>query len=242
MHYFFLILLFMSSYTFSSESIHFKSNGYQPQLIQLFTSQGCSSCPPAEKYLNNFIDNEHLWKDKIPMAFHVDYWNYLGWKDPFSTAPNTSLQYNYKKHGNIKSVYTPGFVIDGKEWKGFFGIKRLPTHALNNNILSAKLKDKKLIVNYEINSQPLILHTAILGIDITTDIKSGENEGKLLTQHFVVLGKSQTRSPNGQWQLNLPKIIKSNAKRFAVAIWITTPNDLNPIQAAADWLPTDLTF
>ena len=82
------LILFLGCVFFSlqakEKSIHLSSQNKQFILIELFTSQGCSSCPPAEKWLNQFIKDKELWEKYIPVAFHVDYWDYLGWKDPYS--------------------------------------------------------------------------------------------------------------------------------------------------------------
>jgi len=232
-----LLLLTFSCAAVNAENIKFTSNGTQPQVIQLFTSQGCSSCPPAERYLNTFIDNDKLWKDVIPMAFHVDYWDYLGWKDPFASKNNTNVQYQYKRNNHISSVYTPGFVIDGKEWKSWFGIRSLPNQKTNTNILKTVLNGQTLDVDFENSQSPMILNVAVLGADITTDIHRGENEGKSLTQHFVVLGHKSQKSSDGKWNLSLPQLKQSNAKRYALAVWVTTTESLNPIQSTGGWLP-----
>lgn len=76
-------------------------------IVELFTSQGCSSCPPAEKVMNTLKDHPQLWKNLIPMAFHVDYWDYIGWQDPFAQKTFSKRQRWHKKIGNVRSVYTP---------------------------------------------------------------------------------------------------------------------------------------
>lgn len=80
-------------------------------VVELFTSQGCSSCPPADATLSRLIDEG----DVLALSYHVDYWNYLGWKDTLSSAASTERQYGYARTLNRNSVYTPQAVINGRD-------------------------------------------------------------------------------------------------------------------------------
>ena len=90
----------------------FESGQRKTHLIELFTSQGCSSCPPAEAWLSKLKSEPGLWKDFVPIAFHVDYWDRLGWRDPFASKDWTARQYQYSENWKSESVYTPGFVLE----------------------------------------------------------------------------------------------------------------------------------
>src|SRR5271169_5117008 len=81
----------------------------RPVVVELFTSQGCSSCPPANVYLNELSKGR---RDLLPLAFHVTYWDRLGWKDPFSLEAATERQYRYG-HRFGDGSYTPEIVVDG---------------------------------------------------------------------------------------------------------------------------------
>src|SRR5262249_1393689 len=83
----------------------------QPVVVELFTSQGCNSCPPADALLGKLARR----KDVLPLAFHVDYWDYIGWKDPFASKEGTERQYNYGRALGLNMVYTPQMVIDGSQ-------------------------------------------------------------------------------------------------------------------------------
>ncbi|MDQ3115241.1 MAG: DUF1223 domain-containing protein [Verrucomicrobiota bacterium] len=73
-------------------------------LLELFTSEGCSSCPPAEAWLSKLKDDPGLWRDFVPLAFHVDYWDRLGWRDPFASKVWTSRQYEYSARWKSSNV------------------------------------------------------------------------------------------------------------------------------------------
>ena len=81
----------------------------QPVVVELFTSQGCSSCPPADALIRELRKQPNV----IPIAYHVDYWNYLGWRDPFSSREWTQRQMTYTRAFNLGSSYTPQIVVSG---------------------------------------------------------------------------------------------------------------------------------
>ena len=142
----------------------FESNPFV--VVELFTSQGCSSCPPADEILNKmkFQTLSGLRglskKDNIfPLSFHVTYWNRLGWKDSFSQKIFDERQYEYGSRFDLNGVYTPQVVINGKaEMVGSHGQKiekmiaeKLVESTTFSIILSKEIKDKSLIINYKIN-------------------------------------------------------------------------------------------
>jgi len=100
----------------AAEPSRFTSEPARVSLIELYTSEGCSSCPPAERWLGGLRSDPGLWKTFVPVAFHVDYWNRLGWPDRFSNRDFTQRQYAYAEGWSGGSVYTPCFVRDGAEW------------------------------------------------------------------------------------------------------------------------------
>src|SRR5215510_6018940 len=112
-----LIFISLIAGTLSARAgdLQFESGPQRIHLIELFTSQGCSSCPPAEAWLSKLKSEPRLWKDFVPLAFHVDYWDRLGWRDPFAMKEWTARQYQYSSAWKSEGVYTPGFVLDGRE-------------------------------------------------------------------------------------------------------------------------------
>src|SRR5579863_4246289 len=94
-------------------------------LMELYTSEGCDSCPPAEGWLASLRDDGRLWKQLVPVAFHVDYWDELGWKDPFDSHGYTLRQQRISSHAGNLTIYTPEFVLDGGEWRNWFNHRPL---------------------------------------------------------------------------------------------------------------------
>jgi len=106
--------------------LSFQSSEQRTPLIELYTSEGCSSCPPAEAWLSKLKTEAGLWKDFVPVAFHVDYWDHLGWRDRFASAVFTERQRAYAAQLKTDSIYTPEFIVNGREWSGWFSNPRLP--------------------------------------------------------------------------------------------------------------------
>src|SRR5437870_9403607 len=135
-------LLISTARLMSAESIRFQSETRQTSLLELYASEGCSSCPPAEAWLSALKEHPRLWKDFVPVAFHVDYWDYLGWKDPFSSKAWSERQSDYAEHWHSDSVYTPGFVLNGNEWRGWLTRDELPRPSSNSaGVLTAHSED-----------------------------------------------------------------------------------------------------
>src|SRR5262249_21336159 len=159
----------------------FESGDTQVSLIELFTSEGCSSCPPAEKWMSALKSNQDLWKKIVPVAFHVDYWDRLGWRDRFAKPEFTSRQQHYAAGWGGDSVYTPGFVVNGKEWRGWFGDSTMPTSSTKVGVLRVSLDgDGKLSATFvPARTQPraLAFNVALLGNELESDVKRGENSG-----------------------------------------------------------------
>ncbi|MEO1889478.1 MAG: DUF1223 domain-containing protein [Cycloclasticus sp.] len=233
-----ILCTLVASSVFASP-VQFKSDTKQTTVIELFTSQGCSSCPPAEKWLNSLMDNPGLWTEFIPLAFHVDYWDRLGWKDIYAKPEHTKRQYQYQQNGNVRVVYTPGFFVNGQEWRAWSNWFKwtMPMSDKNVGVLSLDVEDNDIHARYENGmKRALVLNVAVLGFDIKTPVKAGENSGHELPQEFVVLGHSQSVSSNGKWHVQLPNI-SNEAKKYALVSWVSNANNQAPIQAAGGWLP-----
>jgi len=215
----------------------FESGSKKVKLVELYTSQGCSSCPPAENWLGRFKNDPRIWKEIVPVAFHVTYWDYLGWSDPFGVDGFNQRQLAYKQEGLLRSVYTPGLVVDGTEWRGWFRGKTISPEADTTGNLVVQLKDRSLAATYSSpdSKTPLQLNIALLGIDMNTHIKAGENSGKKLPQNFVALYFMQFTSESAEWRIELPTP-NINPERLALAAWITHKPSQSPLQATGGWV------
>src|SRR6266566_907051 len=104
----------------------FESGETAATVIELFTSEGCSSCPKADAWMSQLKSSRDVWKNIVPAAFHVDYWDGLGWPDRFAKPEFTQRQRRYAFSWPTGAVYTPTFVVNGKEWPGFFKREAAP--------------------------------------------------------------------------------------------------------------------
>ena len=221
----------------SAADYSFASGTRQVTVIELFTSQGCSSCPPAEAWLSEFVHDPRLWREIIPVAFHVDYWDNLGWRDAWSKPAHSVRQRRYRDDGNIRAVYTPGFVVNGEEWR--VSRVRLPSAPEGVGRLSLRVRGQRVLARYLPISEvkkPLQLNVVILGTGVTNEITAGENRGRVLTQDFVVLSHDQELSYNGRWEIELPTYPKPPRGRLALAAWISRIDDQAPLQATGGWI------
>ncbi|SIS44422.1 DUF1223 domain-containing protein [Neptunomonas antarctica] len=235
---------FSSSLTASAAQV-FEQSGPIPQLIELYTSEGCSSCPPADRTLGALLNDPGLWTQKLPIAFHVDYWDYIGWKDPYAQSQFNERQYSLKKMGSIESIYTPGWVVDGKEWQGFFLGQPLPSNsARQGGQLTVSVDDNQQVsIAYQApdttpekptRSENLTAHLVILSFNQKTSVTAGENSGKELHHDFVALQELQALSQTQQWYFNLPAFDKAHRK--AMVVWLTSAASSQPLQATGGWL------
>lgn len=214
----------------------FQHQGTPPQLIELYTSEGCSSCPPADQRLSTLLDHSQLWQRFVPLAFHVDYWDYLGWDDPYAQNQFSQRQRAMKHSGQLRSVYTPGWLVDGQEWRGFFQRRDWPEQSIRGgNLLSAELKGRQLRVQYPsgVDGFKLQASVAVLAFDQSSQIKAGENRGMQLEHQFVV-AQLQQQTGTGEWSFELPAI--DPTQKQALVVWLTRGNEAQPVQVVAGWI------
>lgn len=224
-----------------AQKLEWVSTEEQTLMIELFTSEGCSSCPPAERWLNQLRQQPDLWSRVIPLAFHVDYWNYLGWRDRFSRPEFSQRQRTYVAKGYARSVYTPGFFINGSEWRRWFRSDELPKQQKRSGKLQVRWDGQKLNARFEpvlpvANPGRWKLYAATLGFDFETKVGEGENEGKRLQHDFVVTDVSVFTSSNttalwtNAYSLDLDPHIK------ALVFWVTRSGDPKPLQSVGGWI------
>ena len=164
-------------------------------VLELFTSQGCSSCPPADALLGEYASSHNM--RIIPLSFHVDYWDRLGWKDPFSDHAFTERQQQYSHTLPGHEVYTPQLVVNGRSetvGNNRNSVKNLIQKELSAGALSvvsierADVEKNMVGFHYTVagNKSDDQLAIALVQKHATTPIRAGENEGVTLTNHNVV--------------------------------------------------------
>ena len=226
----------------AQEQLSFSSGSAQTTLLELYTSEGCSSCPPADRWYSTLLEHPRLWQSVVPVAFHVDYWNHLGWEDRFAQAEFGNRQRQYRQENTLKSVYTPGVIAAGREWRNWRTARlKIPTTSEVVGVLSLDVSGAKFSAGFQLSQTApdatLTLNVAVLGFGLQTPIKAGENRGKLLEHDFVVLGYRQYPSHNGQWQGEMPVApLRQDAARLAIAAWVSRQDRQHPLQALGGWL------
>ena len=244
------VLLSQHVFAFSYKAQQFQSKEQRVALIELFSSEGCHSCPPAEHWLNDLKNKENLWEDFVPVAFHVDYWDYLGWKDIYAKSVYSQRQHFYASENREPGVYTPGVRANGREFRHWrradlgklsefkgdavgvldFNINEDGTFTAAFNV-SGQKKPAALGINGELH----FVTVALLGMGISTDVKRGENAGKILNHEFIVLESQDFEINNGSWSGKLPTS-ELPASKYAIAAWVSTNKSQSPVQVVGGFL------
>ena len=173
----------------------------RPILVELFTSEGCSSCPPADKLLAELASRP----DVLTLSFHVDYWDRLGWKDPYSSHEATERQNRYATLLHLTSVYTPQIIVDGK-WQAVGSDRADVEHALDFARRSHKEIPVTLALDHgraHVNMGAVDVAAGsvlLIGFDRrhVTAVKRGENGGRTLAHVDVVRGVDEIARVNSR--------------------------------------------
>lgn len=167
-----------------------KNRGFA--VIELFTSEGCSSCPPADEAVSKLLSKQ--MENVYILCFHVDYWNRLGWNDPFSQSLFSVRQAKYARFFSLKGVYTPQVVVNGAS--EFVGSNESKLHTVVENSLhnyvqsnvsiSTKRTSNTVTVTYTTTGNNVLLNLALVQPEATTVVKKGENSGRTLYHVNIV--------------------------------------------------------
>ena len=213
-------------------------------IVELYTSQGCSSCPSADKLLSQTIETAKIEGSNVfALSFHVDYWNGLGWKDPFSIPEFSARQRKYAQKLSLNSVYTPQMIVNGNvEFVG--SDKPKLRNAIEKSLSTTPEAAFKILATTIIPGAPVkvryaidgnfkgsLINFAMVSLRETTSIKRGENEGITLTNENVVRQFiSIAATAKGEISFsNTPTPSKDN---IAIVAYIQNPVNLKIIGAA----------
>ena len=222
-----------------------RSPSQQATLVELYTSEGCSSCPPADRWYSTLLDHPGLWRDIVPVAFHVDYWNYLGWEDRFARKHWSLRQQQHRDQGNSRAVYTPAVMAAGREWREWrYRDRVLPRAGKEAGVLTLELESQHFRASFEPAEKEdfdaSVLNLALLGVGMQSRVRAGENRGKLLKHDFVVLEHHSYNSEQLRWQGRLPTSPQAEqARALAWVAWVTQPSQLVSVQAVGGWASTE---
>lgn len=211
-------------------------------VVELFTSEGCSSCPPADEVMIRLA--KEFPADVYFLGYHVDYWDYIGWKDVYSKAEHTEKQRKYSDVFGLNSIYTPQAVINGR--KELVGSKENQLRAiiqqeLKDSAISSvqieakKAGENKLVVSYKITrAEKSDVTIALVQLKAVSNVKRGENRGHKL-EHINVVRDMRTisvnKDANGTVGIMLPAGLTS--KDVKLIVFVQDKNSLR-ITAAAE--------
>lgn len=194
-----------------------KSEGFA--VIELFTSEGCSSCPAADELVAKILAEKQ--KDVYILSYHVDYWNRLGWTDEFSKAEYSNRQRKYAKFLSPESIYTPQIVVNGEdefvgsnESKLRSAIEKRSAETTSNLVIQvSKTGTNNIHISYDINSKAfLLLNIALVQPEATTDVKKGENSGHVLHHVNIVreLKTIEVTAAKGNLDMQIPTAMQNH--------------------------------
>ena len=183
--------LFLSMTTAGVSALRLKT----PIIVELYTSQGCSSCPPADKFITEMTKSSD-YSDVLPLAFHVDYWDYLGWRDIYSSKVFSDRQRAYARRTGRSTIYTPQIIVQGRDF--LVGSNRRMVNASISSVKNSRRKNLLRVIGSEANlgealvEFPNAISTRSVSLvryhsgDIVSHIERGENAGATVTYTNIV--------------------------------------------------------
>ncbi|MFK7964796.1 MAG: DUF1223 domain-containing protein [Burkholderiaceae bacterium] len=182
-------------------------------LVELYTSEGCSSCPPADKWLSALSESGLSTKQVLPLAMHVDYWDYIGWKDRFADPRYTKRQRNHAVNNRLRNIYTPQVVTAGKDTRDWYRARSFLSRVSAINQEQASISIELSASAGEVTGAPLQVSIAVAPVagaddlpersqvhlmvyedSLSTEVSRGENAGELLTHDRVVRAWARPQS------------------------------------------------
>jgi hypothetical protein len=229
-------LLSCASSALAANTCTAQSTAQVPNVVELYTSEGCSSCPPADRWLSTLKGRV----DVLALGFHVTYWDQLGWPDRFATPATTQRQHRWREAHKGPYVYTPQIVLDGRDMRDWSSLRSgvLPKPKMSATA-TIKLDAQDGVVRASVANaaadKPLAGYWVVLEDGISSRVKAGENSGSTLTHDHVVVHYQ----PVAAWAagaplqstLALPAALKPLGAR-RVAFVLTQGDGLQAVQAA----------
>lgn len=209
------VVLWMALGAHNADCSQLHADGVPPQRVELYTSEGCSSCPPADRWWSAAMDDQRLW-----LGFHVDYWDDLGWRDRYSDARFADRQREISARTHPQRIYTPEVVLEGREYRGWRA--GLPAAGgASGPALTVDLRGEG--ARYRLKAQldgadPSVrLYAAITEDSLQQRVLAGENRGRLLQHDRVVRAYAGPVRPGGDLELQAP--LDLVAERARLLVW-----------------------
>lgn len=225
----------------AAEPIVVSTGEQQTAVVELYTSEGCSSCPPADRWLSRLVEIPPDEIDVLALAFHVDYWDYLGWKDRFASADYSQRQRDLGANNRQRTIYTPEFFVNGMEARGSKNIldkiRQVNARAAPVELeLTVSLDQAELVLDLHSPGQRKSIGQAHLRYlvyenDLSTDVKRGENSGETLRHQQVVRYLSKPESLRLENRHRIAISPEWRPESLGVAILVTSPGDQHYLQA-----------
>ncbi len=212
-------------------------------LLELYTSEGCNSCPPADRWVSSLPRPQMVPQQLVVLAFHVDYWNYLGWHDRFSQRRFTERQHSLVRANGLRTAYTPQLVLNGRDFRISTGIENQLAR-INAQTPSVKLALQADRMGAILNAgvtvhpvppsvqQPMELYVALFENNLESQVQAGENHGKRLRHDYVVrvllgpVSVSPVKTTQQAWQIPLAADWKTADLGLAAFVQSTTTGEV----------------
>jgi len=221
-----------------------RSGAVTNALVELYTSEGCSSCPPAEKWLSQFARDPK--PGIVPIAYHVHYWDYIGWKDIYADPRNTERQQAFAQATGARSVYTPQVIVAGRDLRLWSS-----EMAFEATVKTAQSRKAKATIEItprraadgtieghasmslaEATTSSLTLVVAVTQDGVTSKPSAGENKGETLAQNFVVRDVMECRGQSAiQGDFRFAPKANWNPERMSVVAYVQDPRTGRVLQA-----------
>jgi hypothetical protein len=223
-------------------------------LIELYTSEGCSSCPPADAWVSDLQGAGYTRDQVVPLALHVDYWDYIGWKDRFARAEFTSRQRQAASKDFLSFVYTPQVMLNGRDFRRWQSPKQLKQH-LQDSVSSAPRATISMTLGTRASGETQVkvrvqgldadsrqygdIHIAVFENGLTSTVNAGENSGRELKHDHVVrqwLGPyplQDTASAGKAWETLVMLKPEWKGRDAGVAAFVQHRKSGEVLQAAA---------
>lgn len=243
-----LLFLLLPALVAQADNLAFKveSGPVKTALLELYTSQGCSSCPPADAFVSRLGQSDRYPRQVVPLSFHVTYWDYLGWRDPYARSQFDRRQNALAVRGTSRQVYTPQIFLDGRNvrGRGSFNSQLEEVNADEPGALirlqGYSSKPRKITLELQVEiadnrpGQSAALYVALFENRLNNPVSAGENAGKTLQHdHVVRIFKGPFRVTDQLQHITVDLPADINLSNAGVAAFVEDKNSGDILQAVA---------